>query len=128
MKAVTNGLLLWGTSMLFYGEIGQVELGGAMLPSAVPLIGSGFGASMLSDLAHQYFFPLISPDNKMANAESALTSLVVSGGSTAGILKLTTGMPNENLPQAFVLGALIFGASDYIYANILSKKQRGIFF
>jgi hypothetical protein len=128
MKGVTNGLILWGTSMLFYGETGTILVGSVEMPSAVPIIGAGFGASLLSDIAHGYFFPMVGQDDKMKNAQSAITGLGVAGLTTAGVLKLATNLPNENLPQAFVLGALIFGASDYIYQNILSKKKQGIFF
>lgn len=128
MKAVTNGLLLWGTSMLFYGETGTVLVGSVELPSAVPIMGAGVAASIASDLAHNNIFPMISQDSKLANAESAITSLAVSGVTTAAVLKVATGMPNSNLPQAAVLGALIYGASDYIYSNIISKKKQGFLF
>lgn len=110
--AIAGGILSAATSIL-YGN-GAVEVMGYELPAAIPIFVAGAGASLATDaLSSQLNLPTTS-SQKIADLTSLAISSGVSGAGAIAILKLTSGIPNENILPVFAIAAASQAGSDYV--------------
>lgn len=125
VKAALSGIGLWGLSAAVFGDSGTVNVMGNQVNSIIPIGLAGAGASVASDLGTSYLLPMLPQDDKMKNANTALADTLISGVAGAAILKGITNIPNNRLFTAFALSAAINDTVEYLYFNIIDKKQGG---
>jgi len=124
-SAITGGVLA-AVSTLTYGS-GDISLFNTSIPSAVPIFISGAGASIISDIAHDKLYPqLPTVAHKLSDITAVATGAGISGAATAGILSMT-GLPNDRLLSAALIGGGSYVASDYIEMKLFTENGQLIF-
>lgn len=110
IKAAVCGATGGLASYLFLGEsAGTVPLPFVKIqvPSSVAIGSACAGASLISDLSHDYVLPHINKSQKLSSVESSLLQIGTSGAATAGLLIYGSGAPMSNLPTMFMLWSWI---------------------
>jgi hypothetical protein len=121
---LTGGIAAAG-SMLLFGETGNTTIGGISLPTPV-IIGASAGvSSWASDAVSDMIIKKLPQSVNYANAEKLAVKLGVCGATTAIALKVTTGLPNENLIKAVALGAAARAAADWTNNNVINSTRSG---
>jgi len=124
-SAVTGGVLAAAATLTYGG--GNVNLYNTSVPSFIPLFVSGAGASIISDIAHDKLYPqLPTVAHKLSDITAVATGAGISGAATAGILSLT-GLPNDRLMSAALIGGGSYVASDYIEMKLFTENGNLIF-
>ncbi len=112
-------------AILAFGETGSSNIGMVTLPTYLVIGASagigGFAADMLSDGVIKRL-----PTNpRLQNVESLVVRLGLAGGGTALALKLTTGLPGQNVLKAAGLGAVSKAGGEWLNSNVISVKRSG---
>jgi len=106
---------------------GSVNIFNTSVPTIIPLFVSGAGASIISDIAHDELYPqLPTVAHKLSDVTAVATGTGISGAATAGILSLT-GLPNDRLISAALIGGGSYVASDYIEMKLFTEIGNLIF-
>ncbi len=126
-ETTTNALLTAaiagvGSSFLFTDN-GMANIGGISLPVPIVIGASAGAGSLVSDTFSDMILAKIPQSASFANAEKLTVGLC--GASTALALKMTTGLPNENLIKAVALGAGSRAASDWTMNNVINTSRSG---
>ena len=125
-SALTGAALSIAGSMLFGN--GNVGLAGYELPAAIPLFISGAGASVVSDVVHDYAFPNTpGPTQSLTNLTSVGIGAGLSAAATIGVMKLVAGLPMDRYLEAGLLGAGSYLAADYIESRYIEPGGKLIF-
>jgi hypothetical protein len=128
-ETTTNALLTAaiagvGSSFLFTDN-GMANIGGISLPVPIVIGASAGAGSLVSDTFSDMILAKIPQSASFANAEKLTVKLGLCGASTALALKMTTGLPNENLIKAVALGAGSRAASDWTMNNVINTSRSG---
>jgi len=125
--ALLTGAIAGGASMFLFGESGNSNIGGISIPTPL-LVGASAGvSSWASDAVSDMIIAKLPQSVNYANAEKLAVKLGVCGASTAIALKVTTGLPNENLLKAVALGAGARAAADWTNNNVINSTRSGFF-
>lgn len=126
-KSVLAGSTYAAGQLLIFGDQNTVTI--PMTNIQMPAIAAGFiagmSSSLISDVAHDYLLPLIPKNEKYVNAESALVGAGVSGLASCLMLKAVADLPFENFPICIAYGGGSYVASDFLWHNVVSKKEGG---
>jgi len=125
IKSLLTGVVAGVGSVMVFGETQSSNIVGMVLPSYLVIGGSAFAGSWVSDMVSDNIIRRIPQNPNWANAESLVVRLGVAGLATAGALKLTTGLPNENIPKAIALGAGAKIGGEWISNNVIFAKRSG---
>lgn len=112
--------------IMLFGETGSSNIANMITLPTYIVIGAsagigGFTADMFSD----NIIRRLPTNPKLKNAESLAVRLGLAGGATSLALKLTTGLPNENVAMAFGLGAASKIGGEWLNNNVVSVKRSG---
>ena len=118
-KALTVGATNFMLVSLLSAESGEQEIRGMKLKFIMPLVLAG--ASLISDMTHDFVLSHIPQSRKYAQAESALLSLASAGGATALLMRFVdnTGQTNQNMINVALIGALSDAGGHFIYNNFV---------
>ncbi len=126
-KALLTGAVAAAGSTILFGEYGTSNIGGVNLPSFVVIGGSAALGSWASDAFSETIIKMIPQNPNWASAESLVVRLGLAGATTAGALKFTAGLPNDNIPLAFGLGAGSKAAGEWISTNVVKVGTNLLF-
>jgi len=115
-------------SYLFLGEAnGQTNLPfiSYSVPTSLAIGTAVGGASLVSNMAHDYVLPHInkSAKSKLTNVESALLQIGTAGAATSIILVYGSNMPPSNLSTSFLVGSASAIAGEYVGDVALGKSN-----
>lgn len=132
LKAAISGVIAGVGSVIFLGETeGSVPFPvlGFQVPPYIAIGGAVAAADLVSELAHQYVFPLINKSEKLTKIESALLQIGLAGGVTAGLLVYGSSAPRDltSIGYAFGVGSISVIAGDYAFVNFV-KPGGGLLF
>ncbi len=125
IKALLTGAVAGAGSALLFGETQNSNLGGMQLPTFLVIGGANAIGSWVSDAFSDNIISKIPQNPQWAHAESLAVRLGLSGGASALAMKITTGLPNENILKAGALGAASKAGAEWINDNIISAKRSG---
>ncbi len=128
-ETTTNALLTAaiagvGSSFLFTDN-GMANIGGISLPVPIVIGASAGAGSLVSNTFSDMILAKIPQSASFANAEKLTVKLGLCGASTALALKMTTGLPNENLIKAVAQGAGSQAGGDWIRDNVINTSRYG---
>jgi len=126
-KALLTGAVAAAGSTVLFGEYGTSNIGGVNLPSFVVIGGSAALGSWASDAFSDTILKMIPQNPNWANAESLVVRLGLAGATTAGALKFTAGLPNDNIPLAIGLGVGSKAAGEWISTNVVKVGTNLLF-
>ena len=125
-KALLTAAVAGIGSSLLFGETGTTEIGGFNFPIPV-MVGASAGAgSWASDAFSDTILSSIPQNANYAKAEKLAVKLGVCGAATAFAMKMTTGLPNENILKAVGLGAASRAGADWISDNVINVNRSGL--
>lgn len=115
---LTGGIAAVSAAVLFQSD--SINLMGVTVPAAAVIGLGAAGGSVVADLAHQYVLPHIPGNEKLADKEAALLSVVASGLGSYAATRLIGNSGFAIIPTVGV-GAGSFLAGDYVYHHVLSQ-------
>lgn len=122
--AFSGGLYSLGAALMFQEFGSSINIMGYSIPTLPINFGIGASASIASDLLHDKVFALIPKNEKLASAESALVGLGINVGLSQ-ILLFGLGASPANIPVNVMYSAANYGLSEFMWHNIISKKDQG---
>jgi len=125
IKAALTGTVAAAGSALLFGETQNSNIGGMQLPTYLVIGGANAVGSWVSDTFSDNIISKIPQNPQWAHAESLAVRLGLAGGASAIAMKVTTGLPNENILKAGALGAASKASAEWINDNIISAKRNG---
>ena len=128
VKGVVTGGVMALAGGILYGNA-PVNIFGMTVTAMVPLAGSGFASSVITDYIHEAMPQnLPTPLQKLEDISSTAMGAVISGVSSVAIMKIGVGLPNENLIGAALLGGGSYVAGDYIQTKFLQDASGKLIF
>jgi len=121
LKYATHGAVNAGIFYMQTKDLGSsLTVGGMQIPSYVVAAVVGAGASMISDMAHEYILPSVSGSQRMQSLEGALLGPTVAALSNAAAFS-SIGALNDsfNFKTAAMIGAASEVVAVYAYSNII---------
>lgn len=115
---------------IFLGETAgsaRVPFTNLQLPTAAVAGVACAGASVVSDVAHDFVLPHINKSDKLTTVESSLLQIGTSGLATSGLLIYGSGAPASNFMNCFALGAGSAIGGTYIYDKFISGSGSLLF-
>lgn len=128
IKALLTGAVASVGSVVLFGETQNSNIYGMNLPTYLVIGASGAVGSWVSDAFSDNIIRKLPNNAKWANAESLVIRLGLAGGATAMSMKLTTGLPNENIIQAAALGGGSKALGEWVNNNVVNAKRSGFIF
>lgn len=126
VKAAVNGGIFTGGSMVMFGKGKKVRVELPGINDAYPLEAvsflTGVSISVLSDIAHSWLIPYVSPNKKWESRESMVLQLAMGAG---GSLLLARAINPGLLDQIGVPKLLAAGASAEVVSNYATSFIEG---
>lgn len=122
LTAIVGGL----GGVIVFGETGSSNIANMINVPTYVVIGASAGVGgFVADMFSDNIIRRLPTNPRLMNVESLAVRLGLSGTGTALALKLTTGLPNENILKGFGLGAVSKAGGEWINNNVVSVKRSG---